>query len=80
MKIVYALIVVLALAFALYTELKADAREKRAEKKEREAAENGERIADKITEANKIKQNANTGNFDNDFNYIAGKLHEYAKK
>ena len=76
-RIILLIITLAALALAFYIEMRADAREKRAK---REAAENGKRVADKITEANEIKENANTGNFDDDFSCMAGKLHDYAKK
>lgn len=79
-KVVLFIITLLALAFAYYVELRADAREKAAEKRAREAEENGAKLADKITEANEVKEDANSGNFDTDFNYMAGKLHEYAQK
>lgn len=59
-----------------------------AEKKERykiqkqldEAKKHEEQTADTITEANKTKADARTGDHSSDVNYMAGKLHDYAHK
>jgi hypothetical protein len=53
---------------------------KEVEKELREARENEQKAADIITEANETKQDANSGDIDNDLNFMAGKLHDYAKK
>ena len=43
-----------------------------------EGAENAQHTADIITEAEKIKNNANTGNHSNDLHTMADQLHHYA--
>ena len=56
-------------------------RKKHQREKERirnEGAENARHTADIITEAEKIKQNANTGNHPNDLHTMADQLHNYA--
>ena len=53
---------------------------KEVEKELREARENEQKAVDIITEANETKQDANSGDIDNDLNFMAGKLHDYAKK
>lgn len=60
--------------------LKAEkARHEREENKIRqEGAENARHTADIITEAEKIKQNANTGNHSDDLHTMAEQLHNYA--
>ena len=60
--------------------LKAEkARHEREEDRIRkEGAENARHTADIITEAEKIKQNANTGNHPNDLHTMAALLHHYA--
>lgn len=67
-------------AGAFYLAARERQERKAAEKELREARENEKRAADIITEANETKQEANTGSLDNDINYMAGKLHEYASK
>jgi hypothetical protein len=44
----------------------------------KETAENEKRKADIITETERIKQNANTGNHTNDMHTMADQLHNYA--
>ena len=59
-----------------------------AEKKERykiqkkldEVYENEEHTAEIISNANKTKADARTGDHSSDVNYMAGKLHDYAHK
>ena len=46
----------------------------------KEAAENEKRKADIITEANKTKADARTGDHSSDVKYMADKLHDYAHK
>lgn len=54
-------------------------RHEREERKIRqEGAENAQHTADIITEAEKIKNNANTGNHSNDLHTMADQLHHYA--
>lgn len=62
------------------TALKAE--RKRHEREEnrirQEGAENAQHTADIITEAEKIKNDANTGNHSNDLHTMAEQLHNYA--
>lgn len=59
-----------------------------AEKEERYATENElkevyeheQKVAEIITDANKTKADAKTGDHSVDFNYMADKLHDYASK
>jgi hypothetical protein len=44
----------------------------------KEGAENAQHTADIITEAEKIKQEANTGNHSDDLHAMADQLHNYA--
>ena len=44
----------------------------------KEGAENAQHTADIITEAEKIKNKANTGNHSNDLHTMAEQLHNYA--
>lgn len=53
---------------------------KEAEHKLNEAEKHEEQTADTITEANKTKADARTGDHSSDINYMAGKLHDYAHK
>lgn len=57
-------------------ERKEHQREK--ERIRKEGAENAQHTADIITEAEKIKQEANTGNHSNDLHAMADQLHNYA--
>ena len=57
-------------------ERKEHQREK--ERIKREGAENAQHTADIITEAEKIKNEANTGNHSNDLHTMANQLHDYA--
>lgn len=79
--------IITGLAFALVATLGIGAtalnmerkRHEREENKIRqEGAENAKHTADIITEAEKIKQSANTGNHSNDLHTMADQLHHYA--
>lgn len=48
------------------------------EQLKKEGAENAQRTADIITEAEKIKNDANTGNHTDDMHTMADQLHNYA--
>ena len=48
------------------------------EQLKKEGEENAQRTADIITEAEKIKNDANTGNHSNDLHTMADQLHYYA--
>ena len=52
--------------------------EREKERIRQEGAENAKHTADIITEAEKIKQKANTGNHSNDLHNMADQLHHYA--
>lgn len=52
--------------------------ERKLTEQAKEAAENEKRKADIITETERIKQNANTGNHTNDMHTMADQLHNYA--
>ena len=52
--------------------------ERKLTQQAKEAAENEKRKADIITETERIKQNANTGNHTNDMHTMAEQLHNYA--
>lgn len=72
-----ALTVTLAIgSVAINAERKKAEREK--EKIRQEGAKNAERTADIITEASKIKSDANTGNHGDDMHTMADQLHQYA--
>lgn len=45
-----------------------------------EVYEHAEKTAEIITEANKTKEDARTGNHERDFNFMANKLHNLASK
>ena len=52
--------------------------EREKERIRQEGAENAQHTADIITEAEKIKNDANTGNHSNDLHTMADQLHNYA--
>jgi hypothetical protein len=81
--------IVLGLAIALVgalsfggMALKAEAERKRYEREKekikQQGAENAQHMADAISEADKIKENANTGNHADDMHTMAEQLHQYA--
>ena len=75
--LVFALVATLGIgATALNMERKRHEREEN--KIRQEGAENAQRTADIITEAEKIKNDANTGNHSDDMRTMAGQLHNYA--
>lgn len=53
---------------------------KKERRKENEVYKHEEENAEIIAEANKTKADARTGNHERDFNYMASKLHQHAKK
>ena len=53
---------------------------KELEKEIKERTEHARKQADAITEANETKAEARTGNMGRDLDYMANRLHEYAKK
>ena len=75
--LVFVLVATLGIgATALNMERKRHEREEN--KIRQEGAENAQHTADIITEAEKIKQKANTGNHFNDLHTMADQLHHYA--
>ena len=77
------LIAAVAVLFAVgstYVANKERKERKQAEKELREKIEHENKAAEIINEANKTKSDAISGDIDNDLNYMAGKLHEYASK
>ena len=81
--IVIILIAIIAVLFGLgstYVAGKERKERKQAEKELKEKKENEQKAAEIISEANDTKNDAISGNIDNDLNYMAGKLHEYASK
>ena len=87
MKVVIIIIgIILLIAVVLFSissvvlsnELKKEIDDKNAQIKE--AQEHAEKTAEVITDANKTKADARTGDRKRDINYMADKLHEYAKK
>lgn len=78
--IIIILIAVIAVLFAVGSSWLAAKERKQAEKELREKIEHENKAAEIINEANKTKSDAISGDIDNDLNYMAGKLHEYASK
>lgn len=78
--ILIAVIAVLLGAGSLYFAIKEHKKRKETEKELKEAREHESKAAQIINEANKTKSDAISGDIDNDLNYMAGKLHEYASK
>ena len=81
--IITILIAAVAVLFAggsFYVANKERKERKQAEKELREKIEHENKAAEIINEANKTKSDAISGDIDNDLNYMAGKLHEYASK
>lgn len=70
------IILYFAIAFSVITI------QERSERKklEKEKKENEERAAEIITEANKNKADARTGDHKRDINYMASKLHDLATR
>ena len=76
--ILIAVIAVLLGAGSLYFAIKEHSKRKETEKELKEARDHESKAAQIIDEANKTKSDAISGDIDNDLNYMAGKLHEYA--
>lgn len=75
--------IIAGLAIALFGVLAVGGMERKEHQREKErikkeGAENAQHTADIITEAEKIKNNANTGNHSNDLHTMADQLHNYA--
>lgn len=81
--LIFILITVVAVIFgagAFYVATKEHKERKETEKELKEAHEHENKAAEIINEANKTKSDAISGDIDNDLDYMAGKLHEYASK
>lgn len=79
----FIIIAALAVLFGVgsfYVASKERKERKQAEKELKEKKENEQKAAEIINEANDTKNDAISGDIDNDLNYMAGKLHEYASK
>jgi Tfp pilus assembly protein PilO len=79
-SILIAAVAVLFAGGSFYVASKERKARKQAEKELREKIEHENKAAEIINEANKTKSDAISGDIDNDLNYMAGKLHEYASK
>ena len=79
-SILIAAVAVLFAGGSFYLAAKERKERKQAEKELREKIEHENKAAEIINEANKTKSDAISGDIDNDLNYMAGKLHEYASK
>ena len=79
-SILIAAVAVLFAGGSFYVASKERKKRKQAEKELREKIEHENKAAEIINEANKTKSDAISGDIDNDLNYMAGKLHEYASK
>lgn len=77
--LIFILISAVAVLFAggsFYVATKERKERKQKEKELEEARENAQHMA----QANEIKENANSGNLDNDINYMGDVLHQLAEK
>lgn len=63
---------------AFYIRMAERGNEKKAERERRKNEEHRKNTADIIGKAEKIKNDANTGNHSNDMHVMAGQLHDYA--
>ncbi len=79
-SILIAAVAVLFAGGSFYVASKERKERKQAEKELKEKKENEQKAAEIISEANDTKNDAISGDIDNDLNYMAGKLHEYASK
>ncbi len=75
-SILISAVAVLFAGGSLYVAHKERKERKAKEKELEEARENAQHMA----EANEIKENANSGNIDNDINYMGDILHQLAQK
>lgn len=79
-KIFVAVIIVIMAIFTASAFIFALAEKHERKQQEKETKENEERAAEIITEANKTKAEARTGDHKRDIDYMASKLHDYATK
>ena len=79
-SILIAAVAVLFACGSTYVASKERKERKQAEKELKEKKENEQKAAEIISEANDTKNDAISGDIDNDLNYMAGKLHKYASK
>lgn len=62
----------------IFLNYKQEQHRRETERIKKEGAENAQHTADIITEAEKIKNNANTGSHSDDLRTMADQLHDYA--
>ena len=79
-SILIAAVAVLFGVGSFYVASKERKERKQTEKELEEKIEHENKATEIINEANKTKSDAISGDIDNDLNYMAGKLHEYASK
>lgn len=81
--ILYAVLIIVLIAviiFLIIATIRAGKEKHRFQKELEEEKERERRAAEIITEANKTKADARTGDHERDFNFMANKLHDYAQK
>ena len=74
------IITVVFAALAFYLAIQEKQAQKELEKEIQERTEYARKQAEAVTEANNTKAEARTGNIERDLDYMANRLHEYAKK
>ena len=80
MQIIAIALTVLMVAFGIATFIYAAKTNKEARETEQRNKAEENRVNETITEANKTKADARSGNHERDFNYMADQLHELASK
>lgn len=81
--LIFAALLIFSAGFGIGAFILANERKQRAqeEKEKREEIEKHEEtVINTITEANKTKADARSGNHSRDLDYMANKLHDYANK
>ncbi len=79
--VIFTVVIVVVILFAVSSFLLAQVYRKEIKTKDKElkeARENAERTAEIITDANKTKADARTGDRMRDLDYMANKLHDYS--
>lgn len=79
--VIFTVVIVVVILFAISSFLLAQVYRKEVKTKDKElkeARENAERTAEIITEANKAKADARSGDHKRDLDFMANKLHEYS--
>ena len=78
--ILISVIMLLFAGFAFYVASKETKERKELEKEVEERTEHAKKQQEATAQANKTKADARTGDHERDLNFMADKLHEYAKK